>query len=592
MTTMSVTRVRDSPFKESEWDRRLDDMLEDLGGTGTVQTTNQGSNMSSMTQQSSSSSSQQVSYSSSSQQQVKMQSSSSSRQQAMVTNNGRTAANNFSMAKSASAVSLKDSADGVLKDLENGLKQSTNYIQESHKQFTGPDGSQEWHEVKRGADPNVFDLEQQVQHMIPSAMQDRRTNMSSAQQNTNSQNTSNQFTTYKVQSNQYSGGGERITSPVMDDDDRPASRLKQNIDELDTLLYDLNNARNLSPDGGADYGASSIGQSVGLDSDDYDETAGSQGHVKRTVNAFNEYTQQMSTSKPPSPSPRRKTQPSPLTVRKTPPSPQPQRTNQSMMNQTSSSSSQSYRYQSSSNNVEDRISPTPAFPPASSPGPSFQPQQGLPGSNQPFSYTATESPPPSYSPDLGPPSYYTKYNSSKTTSRSQTDSTPPAVAFPSQTARSPTPQMPPKRIDDLMSEFHEFDSVHSGGSPTPPMFSKPKPNNSTVVVTELPDEPPQHVRLDPVPHIHEPSPPKAAPSGPKGPDVYYPPGSEFTKAAPAPVPHPTGDGGSMSLETKGRGKDRDKGKYHDRGADSGDKQGAAVIPICLPLCCAAPCVIM
>lgn len=587
---MSVTRVRDSPFKESEWDRRLDDMLEDLGGTGTVQTMNQGSNMSSMTQQFSSSSSQQVSYSSSSQQQVKMQSSSSSRQQAMVTNNGRTAANNFSMAKSASAVSLKDSADGVLKDLENGLKQSTNYIQESHRQFTGPDGSQEWHEVKRGGDPNVFDLEQQVQHMIPSAMQDRRTNMSSVQQNTNTQNTSNQFTTYKVQSNQYSGGGERITSPVMDDDDRPGSRLKQNIDELDTLLYDLNNARNLSPDGGADYGASSLGQSVGLDSDDYDETAGTQGHVKRTVNAFNEYTQQMSTSKPPSPSPRRKTQPSPLTVRKTPPS--PQRTNQSMMNQTSSSSSQSYRYQSSSNNVEDRISPTPAFPPASSPVPTFQPQQGLPGSNQPFSYTATESPPPSHSPDLGPPSYYTKYNSSKTTSRSQVDSTPPAVAFPSQTARSPTPQMPPKRIDDLMSEFHEFDSVHSGGSPTPPMFSKPKPNNSTVVVTELPDEPPQHVRLDPVPHIHEPSPPKAAPNGPKGPDVYYPPGSEFTKAAPAPVPHPTGDGGSMSLETKGRGKDREKGKYHDRGADSGDKQGAAVIPICLPLCCAAPCVIM
>lgn len=590
---MSVTRVRDSPFKESEWDRRLDDMLEDLGGTGTgtVQNMNN-SNMSSTTQQfSSSSSSQQVSYSSSSQQQVKMQSSSSSRQQAMVTNNGRTAANNFSMAKSASAVSLKDSADGVLKDLENGLKQSTNFIQESHKQYAGPEGSQEWHEVKRGADPNVFDLEQQVQHMIPSALQERRTNMNTSQQNTSSQNTSNQFTTYKVQSNQYSGGGERITSPVMDEEERPGSKLKQNIDELDTLLYDLNNARNLSPDGGTDYGASSIGQSVGLDSDDYDETAGTQGHVKRTVNAFNEYTTQLSTSKPPSPSPRRKTQPSPLTVRKTPPS--PQRTNQSMMNQTSSSSSQSYRYQSSSNNPEDRVSPTPAFPPASSPGPSFQPHQGPPGSNQPFSYTSNESP-PSYSPDLGPPSYYTKYNSSKSTSRSQTDNTPPAVAFPSQAARSPTPQMPPKRIDELMSEFHEFDSVHSGGSPTPPMFSKPKPNNSTVVVTELPDEPPQHIKLDPVPHIHEPSPPKAAASGPKGPDVYYPPGSEFTKAAPVPAPvvHPAGDGGSMSLETKGRGKDRDKGKYHDRGADGGDKQGAAVIPICLPLCCAAPCVIM
>lgn len=29
---MSMNRTRDSPFRESEWDRRLDDMLEDLGG--------------------------------------------------------------------------------------------------------------------------------------------------------------------------------------------------------------------------------------------------------------------------------------------------------------------------------------------------------------------------------------------------------------------------------------------------------------------------------------------------------------------------------------------------------------------------------
>ena len=32
MTSMSMNRTRDSPFRESEWDRRLDDMLEDLGG--------------------------------------------------------------------------------------------------------------------------------------------------------------------------------------------------------------------------------------------------------------------------------------------------------------------------------------------------------------------------------------------------------------------------------------------------------------------------------------------------------------------------------------------------------------------------------
>ena len=75
----------------------------------------------------------------------------------------------------------------------------------------------------------------------------------------------------------YGATGERIS----DDDDRPASRLKQNIDDLDTLLYDLNNARHLSPETGAgpDYG--NIGDNtgagnMGLDSDDYDENAGHQ----------------------------------------------------------------------------------------------------------------------------------------------------------------------------------------------------------------------------------------------------------------------------------------------------------------------------
>jgi hypothetical protein len=50
--------------------------------------------------------------------------------------------------------------------------------------------------------------------------------------------------------------------------------------------------------------------------------------------------------------------------------------------------------------------------------------------------------------------------------------------------------------------------------------------------------------------------------------------------------HPVADGGSLALERKGR---REKERRREEG---GDKQGAAVIPICLPLCCAAPCVIM
>ena len=91
MTSMSVNRVRESPFRESEFDRRLDDMLEDLGGAaggqhgGLVQRmpgsngamAPYGGGMTNMSQQQFSSSSMQQSYSysssSSSQQQQQNQ---------------------------------------------------------------------------------------------------------------------------------------------------------------------------------------------------------------------------------------------------------------------------------------------------------------------------------------------------------------------------------------------------------------------------------------------------------------------------------------------------------------------------------------
>ena len=65
--SLSVTQVRNSPFRESDWDRRLDDMLEDLGGSG-------GPSNGAMSQQFSSSSMQQsYSYSTSSQEQHQVQ---------------------------------------------------------------------------------------------------------------------------------------------------------------------------------------------------------------------------------------------------------------------------------------------------------------------------------------------------------------------------------------------------------------------------------------------------------------------------------------------------------------------------------------
>merc|ERR1712064_175989 len=526
---------------ETEWDRRLDDMLDDLGSggghsgamvqrmptNGAVTPHGGGMNMSQQQFSSSSSMQQSYSYSSSSttqqqqQQQVRMQTQSSAQHQSMVTNGGRTATINYSMNKSASASSNKNNADDVLKDLENGLKKSQNYIEESHKRYQGPDGNQEWREVRRGGDPGDYNLEQQVQYMIKDmdsdSGQDRRMQNQNSSSNYSASNqpyaTANQLTTYKVQSNQYGASGERITNS--DEDDRPASRLKQNIDDLDTLLYDLNNARHLSPESGAgpDYG--NTGRQCGLDSDDYDET----GHVKRTVQAFNEFSQQSSTqvsSKPPSPSPRRKTQPSPIMARKTPTSPQPQQLQQQQRPQqpttpyTQQQHQQSYRYEQSSMMTSDtdrqefsqpthQVNYTPANgqdQPSNTQDPQQQPQ----------------------------PAFYTKYNSSKPSSP-----LPTSVSFPNHQPRAQTPQMPPKRVEELMSEFHEFDVGNSGSSPTPPMFA-PKQKPNPMEISELPDGPSSshHVKLDPQPHVREVSPPAPKSVNQKGPDVYYPP--EFTKS--------------------------------------------------------------
>ena len=69
-------RVRDSPFRESEWDRRLDDMLDELGGQsqGQLIPANNGNGVMTNNQQFSSSSMQQsYSYSSSSSSQQQQQ---------------------------------------------------------------------------------------------------------------------------------------------------------------------------------------------------------------------------------------------------------------------------------------------------------------------------------------------------------------------------------------------------------------------------------------------------------------------------------------------------------------------------------------
>ena len=200
-----------------------------------------------------------------------------------------------------------------------------------------------------------------------------------------------------------------------------------------------------------------------------------QGHVKRTIQAFNEYstTSQVSaetgagavsSSKPPSPSPRRqKTQPSPVMSRKTPTPQQPQRPQQ-----TSYTSQQQQSYNTSYSSSTQMMS----------------------------SDTRQElSPPPSHPRDQEQPSYYTKYSSAAPSSP-----LPTSVAFPNHQPRSGTPQSPPKRVEELMSEFQEFDTGPGSVSPTPAMFSRPQ-----VEVSELPDGPPQshHIKLQPQPKVRQ-----------------------------------------------------------------------------------------
>ena len=194
--TTTIATVRQSPFRETEWDRRLDNMLEDLensaaansGGTCTTSSTQQ--------QQSASVSHQMVSQSasqSSSSFQQQQRSASSSNRQASSSNNNNGAIEACSdttasqqqngygsvLQKSKSGGSLvQENTDSLLKEMDNALKASSNFI-ESHRSSstTGPNSrsTTEYHEyrsysnggTKGGNAGGEFNLERQVQHMMP-----------------------------------------------------------------------------------------------------------------------------------------------------------------------------------------------------------------------------------------------------------------------------------------------------------------------------------------------------------------------------------------------------------------------------------------
>merc|ERR1739846_15136 len=524
--------------------------------------------------------------------------------------------------KSKSGGSLvQENTDSLLKEMDNALKASSNFI-ESHRSSStaGPNSrsTTEYHEyrsysnggIKGGNAGGEFNLERQGQHMMPppspslSGLMERsnqQRNMSSYQQQ--QQQT---HTTYKVQSNQYSSTSNNQMLITNDnevngqDNERPGSRLKQNIDELNTLLSDLNNARkDTTPSGGPDYN---------LSSDDYSFSEHQQGHVNKQVRSLNEYNYNQTTTstsaKPPSPSPRRRSDgrvggpvlASPSTVRKA--SPSPVSTSTPRRHGREPSPPGGVSYSSSAYHAEQQQKTTTSslqdYHRSSSP---YSPDRGSPA---PAAPTRSQ-----HTPNDGTPtgvSYYAKYHSAHTHHSQQSDSNGAPITFPTNGTPTKYTQTPPKRVDDLMTELSEFDpSIQPTGfiEPTgPPKSHATETSYVSKSTTENDFGGARNYRE------RSASPPPKPQASTPGPAVYYPPGEIFTskgkydsldnnaatpkQPAATPVVHASH---STSLEAGRSGQVKAKAEYgykaKTRYEESSDqKQGAAVVPICLPLCCA------
>ena len=196
--TTTIATVRQSPFRETEWDRRLDNMLEDLENSAA--TTNgvascTSANMQQHQSMSSNVSHQMVSHSASqSSSAIQQQRSTSSNRQISSSNNSNSGAiaaasdssssqqNGYGsvLQKSKSGGSLvQENTDSLLKEMDNALKASSNFI-ETHRSSssTGPNSksTQEYHEYRSYSNGGTnrgntgggeFNLERQVQHMMP-----------------------------------------------------------------------------------------------------------------------------------------------------------------------------------------------------------------------------------------------------------------------------------------------------------------------------------------------------------------------------------------------------------------------------------------
>ncbi|XP_012226208.1 uncharacterized protein [Linepithema humile] len=128
---------------------------------------------------------------------------------------------------------------------------------------------------------------------------------------------------------------------------------------------------------------------------------------------------------------------------------------------------------------------------------------------------------------------------------------------------------PPTKLEDLMASFSDSErEVLEDIDKQERRYKK--------------EAPAKKKEVDFLPH----TPPKVKSKNVAGPPVYYPPGSaEFTRKEEA----------SAAASQSSGGWQKASGKYeYEASSKSKTKtsKGGAVVPVCLPLCCALPCVIM
>ncbi|XP_028050300.2 uncharacterized protein LOC105834537 [Monomorium pharaonis] len=127
---------------------------------------------------------------------------------------------------------------------------------------------------------------------------------------------------------------------------------------------------------------------------------------------------------------------------------------------------------------------------------------------------------------------------------------------------------PPKKLEDLMASFSDSEREVLEDIERQERQSKTESTKKKEV--------------DFLPH----TPPKVKSKNVAGPPVYYPPGSaEFTKKEES----------SAAVSQSGGEWQKASGKYEYEASSkskSKSSKGGAVVPVCLPLCCALPCVIM